>query len=37
MTPTIRVQPEPFDAGAEMAALVQGRTDGSIQTVPTPR
>ena len=27
MTPAVRVQPQPFDAGAELAALLQGRTD----------
>lgn len=27
MTPTVRVQAEPFDVGAEMAALLEGRTD----------
>ena len=26
-TPAVRVQPHPFDPGAEMAALLQGRTD----------
>jgi molybdopterin synthase catalytic subunit len=33
MTPTIRIQPEDFDAGAEIAALVRGRTDiGAVVT-----
>lgn len=27
MTPTVRVQPEPFDPGAEIAALLGSRTD----------
>lgn len=27
MTPVVRVQASPFDVGAEMAALLQGRTD----------
>ena len=27
MTPTVRVQPQPFDTGAEMTALLHGRTD----------
>jgi molybdopterin synthase catalytic subunit len=33
MTPTIRIQAEDFDAGAEIAALVRGRTDiGAVVT-----
>jgi molybdopterin synthase catalytic subunit len=33
MTPTIRIQSEDFDAGAEIAALVRGRTDiGAVVT-----